>query len=293
MDVFVTGGSGVLGHAVIPALVAAGHRVEALVRTDADGAIVSGLGARPVHGDLLDPRGLAPIHADAVAHFASSIPRPDRDTGSWATNDRIRTEGTRTLLAAAAAGSVRRVLGYSVVWVYGDHGDDWVTEDTPLPAEVHPPVQSALALEEAVRASGLEWVILRGARLYGPGTGTTEQLLAAAASGTLRTESDGSAFQSLVTAEDTAQAAVLALERVTPATVLNVVDDQPLRERELYAVLAAQVGGPQPARGAVGPSWGSLRVSNARARSYGFRPRYPNVVAGLRSMAGLVGSNYR
>ena len=281
MDVFLTGGSGVLGRALIPAFVAAGHAVDALVRTAADATVVGDLGAHPVRGDLLDPDGLPAIRADAVAHFATSIPRPDTSTGSWAANDRIRTEGTRSLLAAAVAGAVRRVVAYSVVWVYGDRGDEWVTEDTPLPAEVHPAVRSAVALEEAVRSSGLDWVILRGGRLYGPGTGTTEQLLAAAASGTLRTEGDGAAFQSLVTSEDTAQAAVLALERVPSGTVLNVVDDEPLRERELYAVLATLTGGPPPASGPGGPGWGSLRVSNRRARSYGFRPRYPNVVVGL------------
>lgn len=281
MDVFLTGGSGVLGRALIPAFVAAGHTVEALARTDADAAEVTRLSARPVRGDLLEPGGLAPIEADVVAHFATSIPRPGTGTGSWVVNDRIRTVGTRNLLDAAGAGNVRRVVAYSVVWVYGDHGDDWITEDTPLPAQVRPEIRSAVVLENAVRASGLEWVILRGGHLYGPGTGTTEELLAAAAAGTLRTDGDGEAFDSLVTAEDTAQAALLAVERVPASTVVNVVDDEPLRQRELYAVFAAHVGGPQPSRGADGHRWGSLRVSNLRARSFGFQPQHPNVAAGL------------
>ena len=281
MNVFVTGGSGVLGGALIPALVAAGHTVESLARTDADAAEVTGLGARPVRGDLLDAGGLAPIEADVVAHFATSIPRPGTGTGSWAVNDRIRGVGTRNLLDAAGAGNVRRVIAYSVIWVYGDHGDDWITEDTPLPTHVRPEIRSAVVLEDAVRASGLEWVILRGGHLYGPGTGTTEELLAAAAAGTLRIDGDGEAFDSLVTAEDTAQAAVLAVDQVPPSTVVNVVDDEPLRQWELYAAFAAHVGGPQPSRGADGQRWGSLRVSNLRARNFGFQPRHPNVAAGL------------
>ena len=284
MHVLLTGGSGVLGRALIPAFVAAGHTVEALAVTDTDAATVAALGARPLAGDLLVAGGLRPMEADVVAHFASSIPRPDTRTGSWAVNDKIRTVGTRNLLAAAAAGSVRRVVAYSVVWVYGDHGDDWITEDTPLPDRIRAEILSAVALEDAVRASGVEWVVLRGGRLYGPGTGTTEQLLAAAAAGTLRTDGDGQAFESLVTAEDTAQAAVLALDRIPTGTVLNVVDDEPLRQRELYGVLAAHVGGPEPGRAPVSSGWGSLRVSNARARSYGFRPKYPNVAAGLRAL---------
>ncbi len=80
---------------------------------------------------MLDPGGLLPIRADVVAHFAASIPRPDTGTGSWEVNDRIGTVGTGDVLEAAAAGDVRRVVAYSVVWVHGDHGDDWITEDTP------------------------------------------------------------------------------------------------------------------------------------------------------------------
>ena len=284
MHVFVTGGSGVLGRALVPALVAAGHTVDALVPTDEAALTVAGLGARPVPGDVLHPTGLAPIRADVVAHFATSIPRPDTGTGSWAVNDRIRTVGTRNVLAAAVAGNVRRVVAYSVIWVYGDHGDEWITEETPLPARARPEIRSAFALEDAVRASGLEWVILRGGHLYGPGTGTTEALLAAAGAGTLRTDGAGSAFDSLVTADDTAQAAVLALDRLPAGTVVNVVDDRPLRQRELYRALAASAGGPEPGRGPDGPGWGSLRVSNSLARSFGFRPRHPDVAAGLQAL---------
>ena len=285
MHVFLTGGSGVLGRALVPAFLAAGHTVDALAVSDHDAATVSDRGARPVRGDLLDPGALAPIQADVVASFATSIPRPDTGSGSWAVNDQLRTAGTKNLLAAAAAGSVRRILAYSVVWVYGDHGDEWITEDTPVPERVRPEMHSAVALEGAVRASGLEWVILRGGRLYGPGTGTTEELLAAAATGTLRTDGDGDAFESLVTADDTAQAALLALDRIPPGTVVNVVDDQPVRQRELYRRLATHVNGPEPGRGPDKPGWGSLRVSNARARSYGFRPIHPNVAAGLAALS--------
>lgn len=284
MRVFVTGGTGVLGRALLPELVRGGHSVDVLTPNERGATLAATLGARPVQGDLLHPDGLAPIEADAVIHFATSIPRPDSGTGSWAVNDRIRTLGTANLLAAARAGRVRRVVGYSVVWVYGDGGDQWITEDFVLPTVVRPEIRSAVALEEAVRASGFDWVILRGGWLYGPGTGTTEELLAGAAAGRLRTDGNGRSFHSLVTAEDTAQAARLALERIPPGMVVNVVDDQPLRQIDLYRILAAHVGGPEPGRGPEVLGCGSLRVSNARARFFGFRPRYSNVAAGLRGL---------
>ncbi|HEX2185117.1 MAG TPA: NAD(P)-dependent oxidoreductase, partial [Chloroflexota bacterium] len=71
-----------LGHALIPALLTAGHAVDALAVSDESAAAVARQGARPVRGNLLDPAGLPAIDADVVAHFATSIPRPDRSTGS-------------------------------------------------------------------------------------------------------------------------------------------------------------------------------------------------------------------
>ena len=80
-----------------------------------------------------------------------------------------------------------------------------------------------------------------------------------------------------------AQAGVLALDRIPSGTVVNVVDDRPMRQRDLYRLFATYTGGPPPAPGPAGPAWGSLRVSNALARGYGFRPRYPDVAAWLRA----------
>ncbi len=55
-------------------------------------------------------------------------------------------------------------------------------------------------------------------------------------------------------------------------------------DSQLYRLLAERAGGPEPAPGPDNPGWGSLRVSNARARSYGFRPRHPDVATGLRAL---------
>lgn len=284
--VFVTGGSGVLGRALIPTLVAAGLDVDALVRSGGARDRVAALGAHPIPGDLLDPGGVAPISADVVIHFASSIPRHDTGPESWSTNDRIRTEGAEALVAAAREGSVRRFVGYSVCWVYGDHGDGWITERTELPdpSEMRPEIRSAAALEQIVRSSSLEWCVLRGGWLYGPDTGVTEGMLAAAAAGRLVTNGHGDDFVSMVTAADVAQGAKLAVAQIPAGTTLNIVDDVPLRERDAFAAFASHVGGAPISAGPPEGGWGSLRVSNGLARSFGFRPLHPSLGDGLAAL---------
>lgn len=112
----------------------------------------------------------------------------------------------------------------------------------------------------------------------------TEWMLGAAQSGELRTNGSGDDFVSLVTAADVAAAVVLAVDGVPSGTTLNVVDDEPLRERDLFARVARFVGGPPPQHGPEQPGWGSVRLSNRLARSFGFRPRHPDVIAGLSSL---------
>jgi NAD(P)-dependent dehydrogenase (short-subunit alcohol dehydrogenase family) len=72
MRVFVTGASGHIGSAVVPALIRAGHKVAGLARSDASAAAVAALGAEVRRGDLTDLAGLSAAagEADAVLHFA-------------------------------------------------------------------------------------------------------------------------------------------------------------------------------------------------------------------------------
>jgi len=156
--VFVTGGSGVLGRALLPLLAAAGHAVEA-----------------PAHGelDLFDAdatrEAVAPV--DAVIHLATRIPPPERmaDPAAWRANDRLRAEASRILVDAALAGRAAVYVQPTVTFVYPEDGP--VDEETPV-RDVAPHLRSALAAEaEAARfaAAGRRGVVLRLGLLAGHG----------------------------------------------------------------------------------------------------------------------------
>src|SRR5690349_20522426 len=105
MHVLVIGASGVIGRAVIPQLIAAGHRVTGLARTPEKLLLVEGLGAASVRGDILDLGGLRQLLFDhrpeVVVNLATAIPlRLKIDPDDWQANDRIRMTGTANLLRA-------------------------------------------------------------------------------------------------------------------------------------------------------------------------------------------------
>ena len=157
MRVFLAGATGVLGVRLVPLLVEAGHAVAGVTRSPAKTDNLRALGAEPLVCDLFDSAGLraavVSFAPDVVMHQATDLPDdPGRIDEHAASNNRIRREGTRNLLAAAqAAGTVRQFLAQSVAWQpAGDAG------------------AGVEALERAVLEQG--GVVLRYGRLYGPGT---------------------------------------------------------------------------------------------------------------------------
>ena len=162
MRVLVTGGSGVLGRALLPLLAEAGHDVSAPRREELD---------------LLDARAVAGAVAgrDAVYHLASRIPPPERrrDREAWRENDRLRRDASRLLVDAALAGETETYVQPSLAYL----------SSTP-PRDVPPHLESALAAErEAARfaAAGRRGVVLRLGLLDGPGTDHDRPSPAAAA----------------------------------------------------------------------------------------------------------------
>lgn len=168
---FVTGGTGFLGQALLPALAAAGYAVHALVRPGSLARLPQSAGLTPQPGDLLHPVTYASAlqGCAAVVHAAGLF----RFWGPAHAFDRLNRVGTQRLAEAAVRAGVRRFVFVSTLAVIGRPlAQGVVTEATP-PRPREPYQHSKYAAERALRRiaarSGMEVVILRPGGFYGPG----------------------------------------------------------------------------------------------------------------------------
>lgn len=272
MRVFVAGGSGVLGRALVPLLAAAGHEVTATTRAAAKTSLLTHLGATPVVVDAFDRDGLlravAGARPDAVVHLLTDLGGMD-----FGSNSRLRVAGSRNLVDAAREAGVRRMVAESISWVYRP-GTTPAVETDPVDLDAPEPRRATIAavdaLERAVRELPLG-VVLRFGLLYGPGTwySRDDRFGQDARAGRLAATETVASF---VHVEDAVRAVLMALD--WPAGTWNVVDDEPASGRTWAPVFAAAVGATvEPAvvdSGDVGRP-----VSNARARDRGLELRHP------------------
>ncbi|MUL79700.1 NAD(P)-dependent oxidoreductase [Mycolicibacterium sp. CBMA 226] len=299
MRVFVTGGTGAIGIHAVPALVAAGHPVTALARSDAKAAALRSQGAEPVSVSLFDRCGLADAFAghDAVINLASALPSTTAfiRKSAWAECERVRSEGSAAVVDAARDAGIQNMIQESVAMIYRDGGSTWIDEDHPV--DHYPITRGNHAAEASARrfaAAGGQATVLRFGVFYGPHAAHSEQILDLAKwhIGFLPGRSDS--YISSIHIVDAANAVVAAL--AAPAGTYNIVDDRPLTKREYADACAAAVdrriwiSGP----GRLGLLLGdrltsitrSLRVRNKRFRdASGWRPRYPSAAEGYRAMA--------
>jgi nucleoside-diphosphate-sugar epimerase len=282
----VLGATGVYGRHLVPRLVARGYRVRALVRRPEAAAIPLACGADLRVADVFDAASLrAGLEGcDVGINLATSLPGPS-GRGDYATNDRVRREGTPIWVRACRDVGVSRILQQSIALVNAGAGEAWGDEDTVFPAGQEGTaalaIAAALAMEDTVRQSELDWIILRGGLFYGPGTGFDDDWFARARAGTLRLPGDGQDYVSLVHIADMAEATTAAIARWPSRQTLIVADDEPARWRDVFAYVAAIAGAapPQPG-GRLGlPSY---RVRNRRAReALSWTPVYANYRVGL------------
>jgi UDP-glucose 4-epimerase len=155
MRVFLAGATGVIGIRLLPLLVGAGHVVAGMTRSPDKVELLRTRGAEPVVCDVFDAASLAEavrfFEPDAVVHQLTDLPdRRDELARHEADNDRMRTEGTRNLVAAARAARASRFVAQSIAW--RPQGRSHIVD-------VH---------EQQVLEIG--GVVARYGRLYGPGT---------------------------------------------------------------------------------------------------------------------------
>ena len=262
MRVFVAGATGAIGKQLVPRLVAAGHEVTGMTRSESKQAMLFEQGATPVVADALDPDQVAEAvgtaKPDVIIHELTAIPDPldmrhfDRD---FALTNRLRTEGTDHLLSAGQAVGIKRFIAQSyAAWPYERVGGPVKSEEDPLdpsPArEMRQSMQAIRHLEKAVLdANWTEGIVLRYGAFYGPGTNTT--------AGSAQMElvhkrkfpvvGSGGGVWSFIHIADAAEATVAALDHGTPG-IYNVVDDDPAPVAEWLPALAQTLGAKKPMR---------------------------------------------
>lgn len=294
MKVFVTGATGAVGPHAATALLDAGHEVTGLARSQAKAEQLAELGVRPVEVSLFDPSALAGALAghDAVVNLATSIPPTWAYAlpWMWRANDRLRTHGSASVVEAALRAGVGRLVQESVALAYPDNGAAWIDED--LPVDLFSITRSSAVAEANVNRfsdAGGTGVVLRFGAFYGPGSAQSSEMLAMARWRFVLALGRPSKYFSVVHLADAGRAVAAALS--APAGVYNIVDDEPLTEREYGDALAAAANrrpllrGPGRAAALFGPNMAAVvrshRTSNARFKAAtGWAPRFPDARLG-------------
>jgi nucleoside-diphosphate-sugar epimerase len=264
MKIFVAGATGVLGRALLPQLVAAGHEVVGMTRTPSKQDLLRGMGARPVVADALDPdavaRAVGEAEPEVIVHqltaLSGEIDMRHMDR-SFAETNRLRTEGTDHLLAAGRAVGVGRFVAQSFAgWPSARTGGPVKTEADPLdpapPAALRPLLEAIRYLEEAVTgASWTEGIVLRYGGFYGPGTSfglkPEGQYVEVIRQRKFPVVGSGAGMWSFIHIDDAATATVAAIEHGERG-VYNVVDDEPAPVSVWLPAAAEALGAKAPRR---------------------------------------------
>lgn len=295
MRVFVAGASGAIGTRLVPQLVERGHEVTGTSRSPEKAKHIRALGAEPVALDLLDARAVHKAvlesEPDAIVHQATALAdmRFSRNFDhGFAQTNRLRTEGTDALLAAARKAGVRRFVAQSFAsTLYAREGGPVKTEDDPLDPTPLPTTRKTYAamryLDEAVRDAG--GIALRYGGFYGA---LTDALVDPVRKRQFPIVGEGDGMFSFIHLDDAAAATVLALEQGRPG-IYNIADDEPAPVREWLPVLANVLGAKPPrhvprwlarlvaGEAAVMMATETRGASNAKAkRELGWEPRYPS-----------------
>jgi nucleoside-diphosphate-sugar epimerase len=307
--VFVAGGTGAIGRRLVRQLVARGHQVTATTTSAGKLRLLEQLGAEGVVMDGLDMtsvgEAVAAARPNAIVHEMTGLSVARNGKANFrhperfaATTNRLRTEGTDHLLAAAEETAVTHVVAQSVAtWTeIGDGGR--VSEEEPLPPEEVGPKMRGVAeglrhVENVVVKAG--GAALRYGAFYGPGA--TDDLVELVRKRRFPLVGGGTGYFNWVHLDDAASATVLALEQQAKG-VFNIVDDEPAQVREWLPYLAERAGARRPMRL---PKWVAQLLagemvkimtdgrafSNAKAkRELGWELRYPSWRQGFKEELG-------
>lgn len=288
MRVVLAGASGAIGRYLVPQLIAAKHEVIGITRTPGS---LAGTGAREIVADVLDRSSLllalSGVRADAVVHQVTSLKKPPTTYKAMRETNRLRAEGTSSLLAAARQVGAKKFVAASFFGGYGfnDFGRLPLSEDAPFgePDDRNDAVLLALlTLEQQVRAYG--GMSLRYGLFYD-----------SVATGVSPVSRTWNGVVPMVHLKDAARAAVLALAKYKAGAVYNIADDAPMtyRDREIARAEAAGLKPPLQLPdsvlraaapfGAMLLTRTNMKLDSTRARTeLGWQPEFPSLLECLK-----------
>jgi nucleoside-diphosphate-sugar epimerase len=291
MQVFLTGATGIIGSAVLDAMIKGGHRVTALARDPEKAERLAALGATPVIGELGTPKSYANAvkAADAVVHAAlDASPR----------GIAIEKLGLDTMLSAQteasrADGKSRVFIYTSGVWILGQTAKA-AEEDAPMNPPPH--AEWRPAHEETVLSAfsaSLRTVVVRPGIIYGGGRGIVAELIKDALNGLIRVVGPGKNRWPCVYDHDLAELYLKILESPTAAGIIHATDEADERVMDIVEAIAEHV--PQrpdirnvpmtEARKKLGTYADALaldqKVRSPKARALGWTPTQTGVITSV------------
>jgi 2-alkyl-3-oxoalkanoate reductase len=278
VKVAIAGATGVLGRALVPKLIHAGHHPVLLVRNIGKANQLFGhLPTEIRECDLLASTSTELEIAKLIdgcaglIHAATSIPADPSVPNAWTQTTLLRIRGTGRLERAALEVGVEAFLCQSIIMAYPEGGDQWLDERTSIDSSPERrEVCHAVAIMESMmwllrkHPRQMRWSILKGGRFIGPGTfedRTVEEIR----TGKLIVPGNGSNFVPLVHVEDVADAYLAALERAPAQSVFNICAE-PIRYGEYVDGIADRLGVEKPRRAPERRLPPSHRASNQAAR---------------------------
>jgi nucleoside-diphosphate-sugar epimerase len=261
MKIFVAGATGAIGRRLVPMLVNEGHEVTGTTQHAEKAMSIHAVGAIPMVVNALNKgevlAAVQKAQPEVIIHQLTAIPRNldlrHFDKGFELTN-RLRTEGTDYLLAAARAVGVRRFIAQSYYGWYARTGDWIKTEDDPLISggisDGLETLKATVHVERAVsQEKGIDGFVLRYGSFYGPGTSlaTGAWFFEGVRQRRVPIVGDGTGHWSFIHVDDAAAATLAAVHATSPG-LYNITDDEPAPVSVWLPYLAKMLGAKPPRR---------------------------------------------
>lgn len=282
MKFFIAGGTGVIGRPLVEQLLAKGHSVVVLSRSEEQAQALAERGIEPAVADVFDQdavnAALSRARPEVVIEMLTALPRSytaEAMSAAGPLNTRIRLEGGANVLAAARAAGVRRYLRQSIAF-WAIPGSGLADEETPLAFDASPAVSADARVVNELEQSllgkpDIEGIAMRFGFFYGPGTwfNPDGDVARQIRQQEFPIVGNGEGIWSWLHIEDAAMATVAAAERGNPGIYL-IANDEPVAVREWLPAFARWLNAPPPPHISVDEA---LRDSGADAVYYGTQMR--------------------